>query len=171
MFTTEDVSQAPMALLNRAAPCNMFAMVVTLDVSKLTGWLNAVFCRVARGGRGEGRAACRAGGRLAGRGRRGEWRRRKQRAGREPAAEGRWPGGARVERTKNMPLMVVTLDVSKLSGWLNADAICRVERETIGGGVTCGQAGGRVGRLVAQGAGRPGLWRLRAGHARSAPET
>ena len=26
-----------------------------------------------------------------------------------------------------MPLMVVTLDVSKLSGWLNADAPCRVE--------------------------------------------
>ena len=27
-----------------------------------------------------------------------------------------------------MPLMSVTLDVSKLSGWLNADARCRVER-------------------------------------------
>ena len=32
------------------------------------------------------------------------------------------------ERTWNMPSMVVTLDVSKLSGWLNADASCRVER-------------------------------------------
>ena len=29
---------------------------------------------------------------------------------------------------RNMPYMVVTLDVSKLSGWLNADAACRVER-------------------------------------------
>ena len=29
------------------------------------------------------------------------------------------------ERTKNMSCMVVTLEVSKLSGWLNADAICR----------------------------------------------
>ena len=35
---------------------------------------------------------------------------------------------ARVERTWNMLFMVVTLDVSKLSGWLNAKAYCRVER-------------------------------------------
>ena len=33
---------------------------------------------------------------------------------------------ARAERTLNMPYMVVTLAVSKLSGWLNADAPCRV---------------------------------------------
>ena len=44
--------------------------------------------------------------------------------------------GARAcaERTKNMPLIVVTLDVLKLSGWLKADAPCRVERR----GVRCG---------------------------------
>ena len=35
---------------------------------------------------------------------------------------------ARAERTKNIHFMSVTLDVSKLSGWLNADANCRVER-------------------------------------------
>ena len=35
---------------------------------------------------------------------------------------------ARAGRTWNMDCMVVTLDVSKLSGWLNADAYCRVER-------------------------------------------
>ena len=35
---------------------------------------------------------------------------------------------ARAERTLNMRFMSVTLDVSKLSGWLNADAYCRVER-------------------------------------------
>ena len=29
------------------------------------------------------------------------------------------------ERTPNMPAMVVTLEVSKLSGWLNAVAACR----------------------------------------------
>ena len=29
-------------------------------------------------------------------------------------------GRARVERTLNIPLMLVTLDVSRLSGWLNA---------------------------------------------------
>ena len=45
-------------------------------------------------------------------------------------------GGARAcaERTANMPRMVVTLDVSKLSGWLNADARCRVERRVCDAG-------------------------------------
>ena len=32
------------------------------------------------------------------------------------------------ERTLNMLSMFMTLDVSKLSGWLNANAPCRVER-------------------------------------------
>ena len=51
-------------------------------------------------------------------------------------------GGYRAcaERTLNMWSMVVTLDVSKLSGWLNADADCRVERR----GVRCGAR--RVGQ-------------------------
>ena len=40
-------------------------------------------------------------------------------------------GRARAERTANMYVMSVTLDVSKLSGWLNARAFCRVERESI----------------------------------------
>ena len=35
---------------------------------------------------------------------------------------------ARAERTRNILNMFVTLDVSKLSGWLNTDAPCRVER-------------------------------------------
>ena len=38
-------------------------------------------------------------------------------------------GRARAERTPNMAPMLVTLDVSKLSGWLNASASCRVQRE------------------------------------------
>ena len=33
-------------------------------------------------------------------------------------------GRARAERTRNMYFMSVTLDVSKLSGWLNARASC-----------------------------------------------
>ena len=37
-------------------------------------------------------------------------------------------GRARAERTENMKPMAVTLDVSKLSGWLNFNACCRVER-------------------------------------------
>ena len=41
---------------------------------------------------------------------------------------------ARAERTWNMVLMSVTLDVSKLSGWLNAYASCRVERRACGVG-------------------------------------
>ena len=32
------------------------------------------------------------------------------------------------ERTLNMPSMVVTLDVLKLTGWLKAAADCQVER-------------------------------------------
>ena len=45
-------------------------------------------------------------------------------------------GGARAcaERTWNMRNMLVTLVVSKLSGWLNADASCRESK----GGHTCG---------------------------------
>jgi len=46
---------------------------------------------------------------------------------------------ARAERTWNIRSMFVTLDVSKLSGWLNADAPCRVERRAC-------DAGGGAGR-------------------------
>ena len=35
---------------------------------------------------------------------------------------------ARAERTRNIWYMVVTLEVSRLSGWLNTDAPCRVVR-------------------------------------------
>ena len=38
-------------------------------------------------------------------------------------------GRARAKRTSNIQNMFVTLDVSKLSGWLNADAHCRVEKK------------------------------------------
>ena len=39
-----------------------------------------------------------------------------------------WEARARAECTSNILRMVVTLDVSKLSGWLNLIANCRVER-------------------------------------------
>ena len=42
-------------------------------------------------------------------------------------------GRARAERTINISSMFVTLDVSKLSGWLNALAYCRVKRESTEG--------------------------------------
>ena len=48
---------------------------------------------------------------------------------------------ARAERTRNMPIMLVTLDVSKVSGWLNADVFCRVARK----GMRCGARGGPEG--------------------------
>ena len=36
-----------------------------------------------------------------------------------------WVAWAGAERTENMYCMLVTLDVSRLSGWLNAFALCR----------------------------------------------
>ena len=36
---------------------------------------------------------------------------------------------ARAERTENMYPVSVTLDVSRLSGWLNAVALCRAKGE------------------------------------------
>ena len=55
---------------------------------------------------------------------------------------------ARGGRTRNMPRIFVTLDVSKLSGWLNADAPCRVTQRHVEGG-TRGDRGGRAWRVVA----------------------
>ena len=58
-----------------------------------------------------------------------------------------------MERTKNMPAVALTLDVSKVSGWLNDDACCRVERRahlTMWGEV-CGTGGGSAyGAVPAQ---------------------
>ena len=59
---------------------------------------------------------------------------------------GEWVAWAGAERTENMQSMSVTLDVSRLSGWLNADALCRVKRrhaERAAGGPGGGRAWGR----------------------------
>eukprot|EP00964_Phaeocystis_antarctica_P033679 scaffold19097_cov44-Phaeocystis_antarctica.AAC.1 len=108
---------------------NMPRMSVTLDVSKLSGWLNAaVFCRVERRAydaeRGVGREAGGRGPAVA---------RERHTRGEGPAVKAE---GARAcaERTLNMPTMYVTSDVSKLSGWLNAAAPCRVERRACDAG-------------------------------------
>eukprot|EP00964_Phaeocystis_antarctica_P108858 scaffold73351_cov48-Phaeocystis_antarctica.AAC.3 len=45
-----------------------------------------------------------------------------------------------------MPTMSVTLDVSKLSDWLNAYADCRVERRAYEAGRGVGREAGGVGR-------------------------
>eukprot|EP00964_Phaeocystis_antarctica_P058051 scaffold34414_cov60-Phaeocystis_antarctica.AAC.6 len=122
---------------------NMTSMSVTLDVSKLSGWLNAdAACRVERRACG---ARCGAGGGRA-------W-------------EQRLGARARAKRTWNIQLMSVTLDVSKLSGWLKAAAFYRVEREA------CTRDAGRsvrAGRLdIGRGAGASGMCtgraRLKAG--------
>jgi len=144
---------------------NMACMVVTLDVSQLSGWLNAVCCRVERESIGRGATG--------GAGRREGVGAAAQQAGcRQRTRLWRLLAGARAERTINMAHMFVTLDVSQLSGWLKADC-CRVERESIGRGATAGPGGGRAWgrRRRKQGAGRGpdcgGGWQ---GHARSARE-
>ena len=59
-------------------------------------------------------------------------------------ATGAWVAWARAERTRNISYMLVTLDVSRLSGWLNADAYCRVQRGAYHEGDMEGQeTGGR----------------------------
>ena len=60
----------------------------------------------------------------------------------------RGEGRAHAERTLNIPAMFVTLDVSRLSGWLNAYARCRVKRESIGGGRHAGKEAGGWGGVV-----------------------
>ena len=123
---------------------NIWYMLVTLEVSKLSGWLNTdAYCRELKGGHAM----------------RGEvWAGMTERCG-QALCTGPYCGdcgycGCRRDRTWNMPSMSVTLDVSKLSGWLNAFAYCRVE-----GGHTM-----RAGRRGLGGAGADR--RLRAQRAR-----
>eukprot|EP00964_Phaeocystis_antarctica_P079950 scaffold49868_cov57-Phaeocystis_antarctica.AAC.3 len=99
---------------------NMLPMFVTLDVSKLSGWLNAAApCRVKEKLRKKGdMRAGRQQGRWAAAAQAACWE--------DPTMEA--AGRARAERTVNISCMVVTLDVSRLSGWLNANASCRVGR-------------------------------------------
>ena len=76
---------------------------------------------------------------------------------------------ARAERTQNMHSMVVTLEVSKLSGWLNADAPCRVKGRGMRCGARCGPGSGRACGAAAAQAASTGKARLKAwrpGHAR-----
>ena len=93
-----------------------------MDVSKVSGWLNADVCCPSR------KEGMRCGARFGPGGGRAWGRRwRKWHARGRLDCEG-WAQGTRAERTSNMFFMVVTLDVSKLNGWLNAYACCRVER-------------------------------------------
>jgi len=118
-------------------------MVVTLEVSKLSGWLKAVAsCRVeGRACDAEGERCETGGGRACG-----------VVVARQEACTGMaglkaWGPRARAERTLNMSLMSVTLEVSMLSGWLKVDAPYRVEGRACNAGErgASRKAGGPVG--------------------------
>ena len=87
-------------------------------------------------------------------------------------------GGAKAcaERTENMmSMMYVTLDVSKLSGWLNILADCRVESRVYDAERGVGwEAGGRGPAAAHERQARregPAVKAGGLGHARSAPRT
>ena len=69
---------------------------------------------------------------------------------------------ARAGRTWNMPPNTVTLDVSRLSGWLNATALCRVERRACDAERGAGRKATGRGAAAAQAA-CTGRARLKAG--------
>ena len=133
---------------------NMRTMFLTLDVSKLSGRLNFhASCRESKGGHAM-RGEVRAGG----------WEAERDRGARSVQGRARLQvgGPGTGERTWNMRSMVVTLEVSKLSGWLNFHASCRESN----GGYTRGRDAGRgVGgpRATAVQAACRGLDRLQTG--------
>ena len=120
---------------------NMCTMLVTLEVFKLSGWLNAdARCRESKGGNkvwGEGQSTGRrvTAGLAVCRG----------------VLGCRLGAGHGEERTRNIWFMVVTLEVSKLSGWLNAGACCRVSQ---GGHTMRGEAWAEGGGVWAGGSAR-----------------
>ena len=79
-----------------------------------------------------------------------------------------WAGA---ERTSNMWSMLVKLDVLKLSGWLNADAPCRVQREGIDERAAgCQEAGGRLGGGLSDVQREPDWWVGGMGRRRAHPK-
>jgi hypothetical protein len=125
---------------------NMPNMVVTLDVSKLSGWLKkSAPCRVER-------RACDAGGERGGSREAGGpvvlWGHDKRGMHGDGSTQG-LRARARAERTANMSLMSVTLEVSKLSGWLKVNLLIPVCRASQGEahtmwGARCVPGGGGV---------------------------
>ena len=78
------------------------------------------------------------------------------------------------KRTQNTPTMFVTLEVSKLSGWLNVDAPCRESKggHTVRGESAGLEAGGRqVTAVHAQRAGESSTADSEQGTGRSARRT
>ena len=84
---------------------------------------------------------------------------------------GEWVAWAEAARTENMYFMLVTLEVSKVSGWLNARAFCRVHRQGIDDGGGIGDEGDlQAERLRACGR-KQHVWRNQLGMVRSARKT
>ena len=97
----------------------MVSMVLTLDVSRVSGWLNLdANCRVGRETYEARQGASREMGGCGGSG---------GASGMQGKARLEVERRARAERTLNMFIMPVTLDVSRFSGWLKADS-CRAEK-------------------------------------------
>eukprot|EP00964_Phaeocystis_antarctica_P045980 scaffold26514_cov53-Phaeocystis_antarctica.AAC.3 len=125
-----------------------------------------VFCRVARRAYDAGRAASQeAGGPRA----------LEAQAACRGGLDCRFGAGQGAERTANMPYMVVTLEVLKLSGWLNADALCRESKQghMMPGVVQTGRpevAGDRGARMQRAGEGSTADWEEQ-GTGRSARRT
>ena len=76
--------------------------------------------------------------------RKGVGRRQRKRHARGMDPTEGWGARSRAERTRNMANMFVTLDVSKLSGWLKAYAFCRVERRAYDAGMAACREAGRA---------------------------
>ena len=144
---------------------NMYCMSVTLDVSQLSGWLNALaYCRV----QGE---ACREGGMRAGLGGvAGRRQRRKQRAGEVQTGDGggRGTGGAHLEHVEH----VCDAGRVKAQRLVERTRTLPSPRGSVQSGQHVGWAGRGRGAAAAQAACRRGPgWRRGAGHGRSAPGT
>ena len=120
---------------------NMACMFVTLDVSKLSGWLNAF-------------ASCREGIRCWACGPGGG--RRRATAAVHTACRGGLDCRSGEERTPNIQNMSVTLEVSKFTGWLNAVAPCRESQGGPGVDLAWGGAGASGVRLKCHGRSAPG---------------
>ena len=77
----------------------------------------------------------------------------------------RLSGWLNADAESNMDHMVVRLDVSRLSGWLNAHALCRVDREGMRRGRHVGwEAGGREVAATHAACKRGSNWGSGAGH-------
>ena len=137
---------------NMGSPIN--CMSVTLEVSKLSGWLNAVaFCRVER-------RTCEAGG-IGAWGREGVGRRRMQRAGEDPIANrGQGTRGAHIKHGGHV------CDAGRVKIQRLVEHPCFLSSRK--GGMRAGRREGDGAAVAHVTCGRGPNWGLGPGHAWSA---